>query len=348
MSASSGANTILVYRWEDDNTFNQDPGNVSDGTNKIFGANESFDSNDFSNNPERQYRPFRRFSEEIIETQFEGNWSTEASLTNTYWLQFFFGRPQSTSGSGPYTHNYATAPDTPPRSAQIIEETHHSDGFVEQTVYKGCLCSSIDADVSIEDMVTISLDGSYADSVTYDNPSGESPYGEIGSQPNLEYRPMHFGNSVLRMDVDDDGTAETKALVQDATINLEGNVEMGYELGTRFGVIPELLEFTPSIDYTNLVRGSFSGEERKQAYGSAVGTSPATPQETMEAQIDGELEFNANTSTSNKLVFNILGAFPEDYERSGVGDPSETLEDDLSRMANEVTATVTADQPSPD
>jgi len=46
MSTATGANTIAVYRWEDDGEFNQDPGNVSDTTNKVFGANETLDSAD--------------------------------------------------------------------------------------------------------------------------------------------------------------------------------------------------------------------------------------------------------------------------------------------------------------
>jgi len=354
MTTPTGANTIVVYRWEDDGTFNQDVGSPSDTTDKVFGANETLDTADFSNNPERMNRPFQRHAETILETQFDGSWSTEFVLANTWWLQYFYGQPETNGTSAPYTHTYDTDPTVgpndynPPRSAHIIEEIHLPDGSVTQNVYKGVVAGSIDLDVSVEDTVSISLDGNYADSQSYDDPENNSPLGEIASQPSLDYRPMHFGNSILRLDVDADGTAETLAKVQDAGLGLEGNAEMTRELGTRFAVGREYLEFEPSIDYTRLLDASFSDEERESAYGAAYNSTASSPQETMDgAEIDGELEFDANTSTDNKLVMNLLGAFPEEFSRSNLGDPGEALEDDITRMIEEVTATVESDQQAP-
>ena len=355
MSATSGAHTLWVYRWEDDGEFNQAPGALADSTNKVFGANETMDSADRANNPERMFRPFSRAAEEIIETNFEGSWSADFVLANTWWLQFFFGAPQTESisgdGTAPYRHTYDTDPSVGgvPKSAHLIEETHHADGTVEQTVYTGTVAGSIDIDVSTEDTVSISLDGNYADEQTYDeNVSSNSPYGVIGSQPDLSYRPMHFGNSILKLDIDEDGTAESLALVQEAGLGLEGNVEMGYELGTRFPVIPQYLNYEPDIDYTRLVSGRTSPDEKTSAYGASYGASTPSPQETLaDAAIDGSLEFDAATSTTNKLVMNIIGAFPDEYSRSNIGDPSEALEDDITRMIEDVTATVESDQQNP-
>lgn len=355
MSASSGAHTIWVYRWEDDGEFNQAPGDPTDSTDKVFGANETMDSADRANNPERMFRPFSRAAEEIIETNFEGSWSADFVLANTWWLQFFFGAPTTSSvnddGSAPWEHTYDTDPSVggSPKSAHLIEETHHPDGSIEQTVYTGVVAGSIDMDVSTEDTVSVSLDGNYADEQTYDdNVSAESPYGVIGSQPDLSYRPMHFGNSILKLDIDDDGTAESLALVQEAGLGLEGNVEMSYELGTRFPVIPQYLNYEPDIDYTRLVSGNTSPDEKTANYGASYGSSTASPQETLtDAAIDGSLEFNANTSTTNKLVMNIIGAFPDEYSRSNIGDPGEALEDDITRMIEDVTATVESDQETP-
>jgi len=348
--ASTGAHTIWVYRWEDDGSYNQAPDAPTDSTNKVFGANETMDTADRSNNPERMMRPFQRYAEDIIETQFDGSWSTEFTLANTWWLQFFFGEPTISGTEAPYTFEYDTDPSngTAPKSAQLIEETHHEDGTVTQTVYTGVIASSIDIDVSVEDTVSISIDGEYADETSYDDVTNESPLGVIGTQPSLEYRAMHFGNSVLSMDVDNDGTAETRSLIQDAGLSLEGNVELENELGTRFSVIPSYLNYEPSLDYTSLVTGSNADEEKESAYGASYDSLSASPQETMvDADIDGSLEFDANTSTTNKMTMNILGAFPEDYSRSNIGDPSETLEDDITRMIENVTVTVESDKEAP-
>jgi hypothetical protein len=360
MSVGTGSNTIVVYRYEDDQAFNQpvDDGSgaykPSDTVNKVFGANETLDTADRANNPERMNRPFQRHAEQILEAQFEGSWSTDAVLANTWWLQYFYGRPESTGSEAPFTHTYDTNPEVganeynPPRSAHIIEEVHYPDGTVNQTVYKGAVASSVDLDVSVEDTVSVSIDGSYADEVSFDDPANNSPLGEIGTQPALEYRPMHFGNSLLRLDVDKDGTAEALEKIQDANLGLEGNTEMTRELGTRFAVSRENLAFEPSIDYTTLINGAKSDDERESAYGSAFGATSASPQETMDgSSIDGELEFDANTTKANKLIMNIRGAFPDDYSRSGIGAPDEALEEDVTRMIEKVTATVESDEETP-
>lgn len=349
MSASTGAHTIWCYRWEDDGEYNQNPSNISDDTNKIFGADETMETADRSNNPERMMRPFQRHSEQILEMEFDGSWQADFVLTNTWWLQFFYGAPTSSGSSVPYTHDYSTDPTSPPKSAQLIEETHHSDGTITQTIYTGVVAGSIDTDVSVQDTANITIDGLYADEETYDTDvANNSPFGTIGSQPDTSYRAMHFGNSILKMDVDEDDTHETLAHVQDAGLSLEGNVELGYELGTRFPVIPEFLNFEPSINYTTLIDGGNAMSERKQMYGASSGSEPYTPAETMsDAEIVGALEFDANTGTDNKLVFNLKGAFPEDYSRSNIGNPEDPLEDDITRMINNVTVTVTSDTETP-
>lgn len=351
MSASTGAHTVWVYRWEDNDEFNQAPGNPTDTTDKIFGANETMDTADASNNPERMMRPFQRHAEEIIETQFDGSWSADFVLTNTWWLQFVFGEPDTGTGDHVYEttpHAGTSSAPTPPKSAHLVKEVHHHDGTVEQTVFTGCIAGSIDFEVSVEDTVSVSLDGVYADETTYEDPTTNSPIGEIGSQPSLDYRPMHFGNSTLRMDVNGDGSAETRSLIQDASISLEGNAEMAYELGTRFAVIPQYLAYEPSVDYTQLVTADTSPEERQQMYGASVGSSTASPQESLtDAGIIGELEFDANTATDNQVTIELTSAFPDELTRNNIGDPESALEDDVSRMAANATVTVVSDQATP-
>ena len=346
MSTATGAHTILVYRWEDENEYNQDPAEVSDDVNKIFGAGETLDSQDRANNAERLYGPFSRATEVIIEQQFNGDWSVDFTLTNTWWLQFVFGEPEVSGTEPPYTHEYTLDSRVPPKSAQIIEEIHYPDGAVHQTVYKGVVASSADIDVSVEDVVDGSLDGFYADEEFYDDPETDSPYGQIAEQPDTEYRPLHFGNSTLRMDTNDDGEVETKALVQDASVSFEGNVEETFELGTRFVAAPQYLAFEPDVDYTQIVGIEEKDEERRAVYGSVAATSP---QETIQVgDIEGELDIQTGLQDEiNAMTIGIIGAFPDDFSRSNVGDPEEALEDDVTRLARELEVTVESDMENP-
>lgn len=359
MSVVTGAYTVWVYIWEDANQFNQAAGEPTDATNwKIFGSQETMDTQDRDNNPERMYRPFDRAAEEILEQAFDGSWSADFTLTNTWWLQFAYGAPSTTavdeSGDGTtdyWEHTYTFDPRDPPKSAHLIEETHYPDGEVQQTIYRGCVASSIDADVSVEDVVGVSIDGAYALEETYSTADGDSlVYGDaasgIAEQPATQYRPLHFGNSYLRLDLDEDGTPEMKSLVQDASVSLEGNVELENELGTRFAAAPSYLNFEFDASYTGLVSVETKAEELKSAYGSQAVTQP---QETMaDADIDGELEFDAGLAgETNAVVFNLQGAFPDSFSRSNVGSPEDALEEDVDRMVANVETVVTSDQETP-
>jgi len=350
MSATAtGANTIWVYVFEDDDSFNQDAGDPTDSTFKIFGTNETMDAQDRENNPERMFRPFSRSAEDIIETQFDGSWTADFVLTNSWWLQFFFGRPTISGTSAPFTHDYATDPTSPPRTAHLIEETHYPDGTIEQVVYRGCTASSVDVDVATEDTVSISLDGFYVQDETFT--SGSLPYGDasngIGAQPDTSYRALHFGNSTLSVDIDEDGTIEERRLVQDATVTLEGNVQGEYELGSRLVAIPSFLQYEPSVDYTTLVGLGQQDGERLNSYGEQAAS---TQQDTMaNAAIDAELNIdNGQTiADSNPITFTATGNFPDSYSRSNVGNPQEPLEDDIGRMTEDVTVSVESDQSEP-
>lgn len=349
-SSVTGAHTIWVYRWEDDGQYNQEPGSISDTEDKIFGTNETMDSQDRENNPERMFRPYSRAAEEIIEGQFDGSWSADFVLTNSWFLQFFFGEPSITevTADTEYTHSYDSHPRNPPKTAHLIEETHYPDGTVEQVVYTGCTAGTIDLDVSVEDTVGISLDGLYAQDWTYNSNQDDLPYGDvasgIGAQPETSYRPMHFGNSTLSWDLDEDGSAELKALVQEASVSLEGNVEGEYELGSRVVAIPSYLQYEPSVDYTTLVGYGNQDQERRNAYGSQAAN---TQEETMqESEIVGSLEIDngLDLGAQNPWTINLDGGFPDSMSRSNVGDPQEVLEEDISRMMADITIDVTSEQ----
>jgi len=354
-TTATGAQTIWVYLWEDDDAFNQTPGSptesILNGDEKIFGINETMDSQDRENNPERMFRPFSRTAEDIIETQFDGSWSADFVLTNSWWLQFFFGEPTVTevTAGTEYTHFYETDPATPPKSAHLIEETHYPSGNVEQVVYTGCAASSIDIDVATEDTVGVSLDGLYAQDHTFNTGAGDSlPYGDasagIGSQPDTVYRAQHFGNSTLNVDLDDDGTAEFRRLIQDATVTMEGNMEGEYELGSRVVAVPSYLQYEPSVDYTGLVGLGVEDEERRNAYGTQTSSTVESTMEQAAIEANLEIDDGLALTESNPVLLTALGNFPDSYTRNNVGDPQETLEEDVSRMTQDVEVTVTTDQ----
>lgn len=346
MSATiTGAQQVVTFVFEDTGTFNQDPRTTmpSDSNFKPFGTDETFDSQDRDQNPSRMFRPFNRSADEILEGEFGGSWSMDFTLTNGQWLRFIYGDPTSTSVDSYTEYSFQFEAQTVPRSAHIIEEIHYEDGNVEQTVYTGCLASSADVSVSVGDPVDVSLSGDYADEITRSTSEGEDLiYGDvsdgIGSQPETDARPLHFGNSDLYMDYDGDGTAERKGLIQDADISFEANAEIENELGTRFGVAPSYLQFEPDMSFTRLITQDIKDEGKRRMYGSSTAEEPQ--ESILDAEMEGELQMDAGLSGTNKFVFTLSGTFPDSYSRNNVGDPSEPLEEDIDRYIAGISARV--------
>jgi hypothetical protein len=341
----TGADTIWAYVWEDDDSYNQTPDTPTDTDFKTFGANVTADAIDRSNNAERMFQPFSREADTVLEGAFDGSLGAEWTLANTWWLQYIFGQP-TTEGSGdPYTHTYSLSNGNPPRTAHVVEETHYKDGSVEQTVYTGVFASSVDVDVSVEDTVTVSLDATYANEEYYEDASA-SPIGEIGQQPDREYRPLHFGNSLLSLDITGSGTVDAEALVQDASISFESNAEGERELGTRIVATPSFLQFEPDLSYTKLIDSNSTADEQVSAYGLASATS--IPDSMLDANdLEGELMFDATSSKTNAMTVGMTGAFPDSYSRSNVGDPTAALEEDIDRIVRSIDVTVESDEETP-
>lgn len=342
---ATGADTIWAYVYEDDGSYNQSPGSPTDTNFKTFGANVTADAIDRSNNAERMFRPFSREAETVLEGAFDGSLGADWTLANTWWLQFIFGKP-ATEGSGdPFTHTYNIGNDNPPRTAHVVEETHYKDGSVEQVVYTGVFANSIDLDVSVEDTVSVSLDATYADEQYFDDASS-SPIGEIGNQPDREYRPLHFGNSLLSLDITGSGTVDAEALVQDASIGFESNSEGERELGTRLLAIPSFLQFESDLSYTKLINSDSTADEQLAAYGKASATSiPDTMADAND--LEGELFFDAQASLTNSMSVNMTGAFPDSYTRNNVGDPTAALEEDIDRIVRSIEVVVESNEETP-
>lgn len=353
MSVPTGASQIVAFIFEDKNEFAQDPtsNTLTDTNFKPFGSNETMDSQDRDQNPTRLFRPFDRAADEILEGAFDGSWSVDATLTNAHWLRMVYGDP-AVSGTNSNTYTFSYRQTEPVRTAQIIEETHYPDGEIVQTVYVGCLLSSADLSVSLEDPVDLSLDGSYATEYTRSTAEGEDLiYGDVaggldsaeGGQPETLARPLHFGNSELRLDYDDDGTPEFTSLVQDADVSFDGNAELQGEIGTRFSVAPSYLEFEPDLSFTRLIDTTDKDTGKRQMYGDSAGIQP---QETMQdSTMDGKLVMDAGLSGElNTFEIDLKGTFPDSYSRSNVGDPTDTLEEDVDRFITSIEAVVESDK----
>lgn len=318
----TGANTIVAFRYE--NSFDEAPDASGTNSFRAFGTATTFDP-DPSNNPERMFEPFNRTTQTIIETAFDGSWSVDATLTNFEWLDFLYGDDSTTVDIS-----------DPPKTAAIVEETHYPNGDIEQTVYTGCALSDASLDISVEDVIDLSLSGAYrTQETTVSQTASDLPLGEaIDSQPSVDNRPFHFGSAVVNIDLNDDGTAEAQATLQDASLDLDQSTEMEYEIGSRLAKIPSFLQFEPTLDYTRLVTQESQSTERKQMYGGPGGAT--SPQTTMgDAGVSGNIVYSNGDGLT--VTANFTGAFPENYTRNNIGDPQSALEEDVSRFVEEVT-----------
>lgn len=343
--ALTGKDTGLVYRWEDsflmqDSTTPGDYSTITDTENKTFGSGVTMGTNEGSNNAVRQFNPMNRQAEYIIEQQFAGSWSVDFTLTNPWWLKSIFG--DSTSGSetaAPYSYTYDGKYPTP---MVLIQQTEFPDGKKNHRIYKGCVATTAEISVGVEDTVSISLSGAYADEeLVKDVDNTTSPPFSSYTQPSNPERPMHFGEAMLYVDQNGDGSVTKRSRVQDASLTLEGNVDMIYELGTRMGVdfSPKALE--PSLSYSDIVRNTSedAASDVQRMYGSSTSTSPRDP--NMDgAAVKAQLEFDngATGSDKNALTFTLEGTFLDSYTRNNVGDPTADIEGDIDRLVTSVSA----------
>jgi hypothetical protein len=152
---------------------------------------------------------------------------------------------------------------------------------------------------------------------------------------------MHFGEANLYVDQNGDGDVTKRLRVQDASLTLEGNVDMIYELGTRLGVdfSPKALE--PSLSYSDIVRNNSddAASDVQRMYGSSSSTTPDDPNMD-DAAVKAELEFDngASGSDKNTLTFTMAGTFLDTYSRNNVGDPTADIEGDIDRLVTRCTA----------
>lgn len=307
----TGADTTYTFVYEDDGEFNQDPSDVEDIDPKVFGEEEDVSEPTRNNNTEQSTRPGSRGVSQLYETQFDGETGVDFIMTGTEWVDFVTGSDGTTDI---------------PKTGQIIEETVTEADNVVQTVYTGVTATGLSVDVSVEDTVSVSLDFAYADEQVFTDVSANSPFGEVGTQPEAG-RIAHFGHSTLEVNV---GDSTVRPRVQDASFTLSPNVEMEYELGTRFAVAPGFYELQPDISYSAQLNDGVEADERTSAYG---GTS-SEPQEDMDSAIVSGALIIDNGETSLEISF--AESLTDSYQRNNIGNPEDALEDDVDRVLKDV------------
>lgn len=344
MVTLTGSRTIWGYLWEDDGSYAQDPGDPSDTDVKAFGDSETVTPPQLSNQSSPLYRPFSRQPTKYLEGGFNGSWGTDFVYTNPWWLCFVYGEPTETdNGDGTFTLVFDNDPERPPRTAHLISETHYEDGTVSQTVYIGAAVDSPSFSAAVNDTVNVSLSGFFADQKTYQDVA-DSPIPELESQPDTQFRPLHFGNAELYLDLDQDNTPEFKGLVQNADVSFNTTVNPEYELGTRFAVQKTDLQFEPSLTYSARITTAVRDQERFNFYGDQSNVSsgdPNLPQEEMNgADILGKMEAFSRFE-DNRLILDFEEAFPEQYQQAGFADPASAIDANVSRNLTSLKATAT-------
>lgn len=324
MPAALGHDVRVNYLWED-NGFNAAP---ADSTYKTFGANVKFNRAEASNDPVKLFDPNDREAAKVLAQRFSGSWSVEFTMTNPWWLRTIFGSP-STTGTDlgtdgvddRWTHTYNGKYGD---SMQIVLGMEHAG---EQRILSGCVVRSATVDVAVNDTVTVSLDGFYAEEQI--DTTGTGP-----AQTTFEDDPYTFAEASFSLN----GAAVN--LTQNVSLSIENNVDPIGELGTRFTADYAPKVRAPSVSFSKVEKDN--QDEVERLYGGTGSTSPQSYPEN-EAPITVSFDNGKTGSAMQTIQFDVGGAFRESYSLSGMADQEQQLRSDINEMARTITATAEND-----
>jgi len=305
MVATAGHDALLAYDWEDG--FRNAPATAD---KKPFGANATLSTKEGANNATRIFEPGDPEAVDIIEEAFDGSWTAEFTLTNPWFLRAVITEASS-SGTGPTTHDFDGFPGDPMR---IYTGTESTDTY---RTLEGCVVSTATFTFNIPGTVDVTLEGAYA----YEDAEATS-----FTQPTLNERALTYSDGRLSRDGSD------LSFVQNLTVTVNLNVDMVDELGDRFAVDYSPKQRNPTIEYARIVQDT---SDQERAYGGAT-----TLQDNINNEVDFEVEAsNGKTGTDLNLVrLEMTDVFPDSVSRSGIGDGSADLEDELSEAAPNIKA----------
>jgi hypothetical protein len=307
----AGHHGDVVYKIEDAG-FNTDP---NDTDFKEIGGNVTLDTYDADHQPERIIND-ERFASEIVESQFDGAWavSTEGFTDPPWWFEAVFGTPTSTNVSGSlYDYDYSLTDGNDPRSLRLYLPT---DGFSEYEMLGGCIITSVSVDQSNEGPPEISINGAYA----------QEPQSNTSLSPSVD---AFSESSFVNRDAEIQHDSTTVGKAQSATLSIETNTELIYEIGSESACDFSPKAFNPSLTFDKIVD---TGQTKDllnifQTFNSV----------TAELTYD-----NGLTDDDSYIVgFDVSGAVPGSWTESGRNDPSADLVEEVDMMGEDVTLTIT-------
>lgn len=325
MPTTAGHHTRVTYLWEDSSGSPNFAGTPDDSTYKTFGSDVTVGTLEGSNQAVRVFDPGDREARNAIEQMFSGSWSVEFTLTNPWWLKAVLAEATA-SGTDPTTHTFD---GQVPYSMRLIIGNENTGN---ERILKGCVVASARIQVSVNGMVTVSLDGAYADEE--ETSPGEA---SLQSQVTPTERPMTFAQASIARG------GSTLGLVQSLSISIENNTDIIGELGSRVGV-----DYSPKVRSINVELGDIVDDdtELSRMYGDSAATTPETKVDNSVA-MTATFDNGETGSSKNSLTINLSGNIPQSYSRSGTGDPEADLEGTLNEITPSIDATAENSTASP-
>lgn len=305
MTATAGHDALLSFDWEDG--FLNPPATAD---KKPFGVDASLSTEEGSNNAVRLFEPASNEAVQIIEQEFAGTFTADFTLSNPWFLRGIFGTPTS-SGTAPTTHTYDGPIGDPMRLY------HGNQNTSTYYLLKGAVAQTVTFTFNIPGTVDVSIEGAYAD---------KSDTGTSFTQPTINERALSFHDASL------DRAGTTLSFVQSLSVTVNINADMVYELGNRKAVDYSPKQRNATIDYARIVQNT---DDQERAYGGAT---------SIQDKVENTVAFNAvadngkSGSDKNSVTLQLADVFPDSVSRSGIGDATADLEDELSEMAASITA----------
>ena len=307
MTATAGHDALLSYDWEDG--FRTAP---ATDDKKPFGVDATLSTEESANNAVRLFEPGQNEAVQIIEQEFSGTFTVDFTLSNPWFLRALFGEAAS-SGTAPTTHTF----DGPIGDPMRIY--HGNENTSTYYVLEGCWAQTVTFTFNIPGTVDVSIEGAYA------NKNDDDP--EF-TQPSINERALSSTDDAAKLTRD--GTE--LSFVQSLTLTVNLNADMVYELGSRTAVDYSPKQRNTTLDYARIVQNT---DDQERAYGGATSI-----QDKVENTVDFEaIADNGKTGTDkNSVTLQLADVFPDSVSRSGIGDATADLEDELSEMAPSITA----------
>ncbi len=257
-----------------------------------------------------------RNPEALVEGKFDGSGSINWTVCSGYFLKLAFGAVAN-AGSGPYTHKYTEADETPSFTTEI--------GMAATTgtsVFKllGCKCNNITITVGENAPVTASMEVIYADEeegTTYDDSAAtdsEAPFGFGLSKITIDgvtidrMRNWSFsmGNNAILIH----GTeSQTASAALDTTRGYSLTLNPNYEQATRLWEVMS---------------------------GSGTGIATTGSEKTMAVILDNGL----STTSSRKIHIDMLNSKIDDHTVS-FESPEDLVREGVTFIAKSGSATAT-------